>query len=198
MNIFHHKRNRYRFLSLAIATLMVLLTSVIPLRLAIAYSQSPIPQAILTLGGGREREQFTAHFAQSHPALEIWVSTGSPPEIAYEIFQGAGISKKRVHLDRRAVDTVTNFTSLVTDFKKLHIQHLYLITADFHMRRAKAIATLVLGSQGIAFTPVAFSWHEPAESWFHILRDCGRAILWIFTGRTGASLKLNIADTSAS
>jgi len=184
---FHHKRKTYRFFYLASALILVLF-SIIPVKLAIATKIAPLPQAILTLGGGSDREKFTAQFAQMHPSLEIWVSSGTPPNQAREIFQAAGIPNTQVHLDRRAVDTVTNFTSLAKDFKKRNFHHLYLITSDFHMQRAKAIATFVLGSQGIAFTPVSVPSNQPPESWFHILRDSGRAILWIFTGRTGASL----------
>lgn len=196
MNIFHHKRKKkYRFLCLAISAPIVLSIGIIPVRIAIAFSQTPIPQAIFTLGGGPDREKFTAQFAQTHPSLEIWVSSGTRPDKAREIFQAAGISDERVNFDWRAVDTVTNFTSLVADFKRLNIQHLYLITSDFHMRRAIAIATVVLGSRGIAFTPVSIPSSQSPESWLHILRDFGRALFWIFTGHTGASLnnpKLNI------
>lgn len=159
------------------------------LRLAIAQYQSPHPQAILTLGGGRDREKFTAQFAQTHPSLDIWVSSGSPPDVLYAIFQNANIPIQRVHLDYRAVDTVTNFTSLVADFKRRNIQHIYLITSDYHIPRAKAIAILVLGSQSITFTPVAVPSNQPPESWLRILRDSIRALLWIITGHTGARLK---------
>ncbi|WP_369076427.1 YdcF family protein [Coleofasciculus sp. LEGE 07081] len=173
----------------AVSTVLILiLLSIIPLRLAIAYSQAPHPQAILTLGGGVERETFTAQFAQAHPTLDIWVSSGIPSNKARPIFRAAGINDERVHLDRRAVDTVTNFTSLVPDFKRRHIQHLYLITSDYHMPRATAIAILVLGSQGIAFTPVSVPSNIPTESSFRLLRDVGRAFLWVVTGHTGASL----------
>jgi uncharacterized SAM-binding protein YcdF (DUF218 family) len=164
------------------------MVGIIPVRLAIATYQAPFPQAILTLGGGPERETFTAQFAQTHPSLEIWVSSGIPSAQAHTIFRATGIPDARVHLDRRAVDTVTNFTSLVKDFKKWHFQHLYLITSDFHMPRAKAIATLTLGSQGIAFTPVSIPTNQPAEPWLLTLRDSGRALLWIGTGCTGAKL----------
>jgi uncharacterized SAM-binding protein YcdF (DUF218 family) len=184
MRNFHHNRKKYRFFGLASALILVLI-GIIPVRLAIAFDQAPLPQAILTLGGDPAREAFTAQFAQMHPSLEIWVS--SPPEKVFD-FQAAGISNTRVHIDRRAVDTVTNFTSLVKDFKKRNFQHLYLITSDSHMPRALAIATFVLGSQGIAFTPVSVPSDKPPESWLRILRDSGRALLWIFTGRTGASL----------
>ena len=57
------------------------------------------------------------------------------------------------------------------------------------MPRAKAIATVVLGSQGIAFTPVTVPSKGTAESKLRILRDTSRALVWVITGRTGASLK---------
>ena len=189
MYIFRRKRNGYRIYRLISCALILLLLSIIPARLAIAYYQTPLPQAILTLGGPPDREEFTAQFAQTYPSLEIWVSSGIPPEQSRAIFRAAGIPDSRVHIDRRAVDTVTNFTSLVADFKRLQIHHIYLITTDFHMPRAKAIATIVLGSQGIAFTPVSIPSKQPTESWVRILRDSGRALLWIIFGRTGASFK---------
>ena len=168
---------------------LLLPLSIIPVRLAIASYQVPHPEAILTLGGGIDREKFTAQFAQAHPSLEIWVSSGTEPKEALAIFQAAGIPDTRVNLDRRAVDTVTNFTTLVADFKNRGIKHLYLITSDFHMPRAKAIAFFVLGSQGITFTPVTVPSKEPDESNLHILRDIGRSVVWILTDRTGASLR---------
>lgn len=191
MKLFHRKGWKPCFLGLVSCAFLLLPLSIIPVRLAIAYYLSPHPQAILTLGGGVEREPFTAHFAKHYPSLEIWVSSGQSPEQARPIFQSVGIPDTRVHFDRRAVDTVTNFTSLVDDFQKRQFHHLYLITSDFHMPRAKAIATLVLGSRGIAFTPIAIPTNQPKESWQHILRDFGRAIVWLFTGRTGASLNPN-------
>jgi uncharacterized SAM-binding protein YcdF (DUF218 family) len=188
MSIFERKFQGYRFLCLACAFILVAITSV-PVRLAIAYYQAPFPQAILTLGGSQDREEFTAQFAQTNPSLEIWVSSGFiAPDQARKMFQAAAIPSTRIHIDRRATDTVTNFTSLVEDFKNRKIQHLYLITSDFHMLRAKAVATFVLGSQGIAFTPVSIPSNKPPESWLYILRDSSRAVLWVFTRHTGASL----------
>lgn len=167
---------------------LLLLLSIIPVRLAIASYQAPNPQAILTLGGSPDREEFTAQFAKYYSSLDIWVSSGVPSEKARAIFRASGIPDSRVHLDYRAVDTVTNFTTLVADFKRLHIQHVYLITSDFHLPRSQAIATIVFGSQGITFTPVSIPSQASVESQFHILRDVGRSLLWLVTGRTGASL----------
>jgi uncharacterized SAM-binding protein YcdF (DUF218 family) len=164
------------------------LLSVIPVRLAIAYSQAPYPQAILVLGGEPTREKAAAQLASVYPDLEVWVSTGESPEKSEAIFRAAQVDRHRLHLDDQATDTVTNFTTLIPSFQRRHIQHLYLVTSDFHMPRAQAIATFILGSQGIAFTPVATPSKKRPESWVRILRDSGRSLLWIVTGRTGASL----------
>ncbi|MBW4686006.1 MAG: YdcF family protein [Komarekiella atlantica HA4396-MV6] len=163
----------------------------IPVRVAISLYQAPQPQAILILGGESlgEREVFTAEFAHWYPSLKIWISSGVVPNKARKIFRDAGIPDSRVYLDYRAVDTVTNFTTLIPDFKQHKIQHLYLITSNYHMPRAKAIATLILSSQGIAFTPLSVPSNHTKESFVPIIRDIARSLLWIFTGHTGASLK---------
>ncbi|AFZ27947.1 hypothetical protein Cylst_5972 [Cylindrospermum stagnale PCC 7417] len=181
-----------RYWIFALAGFILILVLVIPIRLAIASYQAPQPQAILTLGGGSDREEFTAEFAKKYPCLGIWVSSGSVPTVVRDIFQAANISSDRFRLDYRAVDTVTNFTTLVPDFQQRRIQHVYLITSNFHMPRAKAIATIVLGSQGITFTPVSVPSSYPKESILRILRDSGRSLLWVFTGRTGASYKSSL------
>ncbi len=185
---FHYKRKRNYFWCLAISVMVWALVGFIPIRIAIAKIYAPYPQAVFTLGGDLQREIFTAQFAQLHPTLEIWVSSGSPSDGTNWAFGIAGISPARVHIDRRAVDTFTNFTSLVADFKNRKFQHLYLITADYHMRRAKAIATFIFGSQGIAFTPISIPTDKPVEPLWRVLRDVFRALLWIFTRHTGASL----------
>ncbi|WP_414542629.1 hypothetical protein [Nostoc sp. CCY0012] len=56
------------------------------------------------------------------------------------------------------------------------------------MPRAKAIATIILGSQGIAFIPLAVPSNRPQESIIRIIQDVARVFLWVFTGHTGASL----------
>lgn len=188
MQNFYYKRKGYRFFGLASVAFILVLISFIPVRLAFATIRAPLPQAILTLGGDPAREEFTAQFAQMYPSLEIWVSSGTFPKEIRETFQAAGIPNTRIHNDYRADDTVTNFSSLVEEFKKRKFQHLYLITSDYHMPRALAIATFVLGSQGIAFNPVSVPSNQPPESWLSILRDSGRALMWVVTGYTGATL----------
>lgn len=145
------------------------------------------PQALLVLGGATEREVFAAKFARSHPALPIWVSSGSNPEFAEWVFSEAGIKSDRLHLDYRAVDTVTNFTTLVDELKARGIESVYLITSDDHMRRAQIIGEIVLGSRGISFKPVAVPSGRTPEPVQKAVRDGARAILWLTTGYTGAN-----------
>lgn len=146
------------------------------------------PQAILVLGGAPEREEFTAQFAQEYPDLPIWVSSGSNPEYADWVFEQAQIDPNRVRLDYQAVDTVTNFTTLVDDLKAEGIDCIYLVTSDYHMRRARVIGQIVLGSRDISFRPVSVPSHQPSESLDRVLRDGARAVLWVVTGKTGSTL----------
>ncbi|WP_346289335.1 YdcF family protein [Sphaerothrix gracilis] len=149
-------------------------------------SQFRQPQVALVLGGSTEREFFAAEFAQSHPELEVWVSSGSNPEYAEWVFAEAKIDRDRVRLDYEAVDTVTNFTSLVDDLAAADISSIYLITSDYHMRRARIIGQIVLGSRGIHFEPIAVPSEGESETLVRSLRDGARAVLWIFTGQTGS------------
>ncbi len=184
--------SRSRFLRLVglVLAMVVVLVGIIPVRLAIAFDQAPVPQAIFVLGGDSARMEFAGRFWQSHTNLDIWVSDLKIYlEPNRRIFQQFGVTNERLHLDGRATDTVTNFTTLADDFDERKLQHIYLITSDYHMRRSRAIATIVLGSRGIAVTPVAVSSSgEQSESSMRVLRDCGRSVLWIVSGRTGASL----------
>lgn len=92
-------------------------------------------------------------------------------------------------MDGAATDTVTNFTSLVDDFVDADLQHIYLITSDYHMRRSRAIATVVLGSRGVVVTPIAVdSERDEYESLVKVVRDFGRSVVWLLSGRSGASL----------
>lgn len=142
---------------------------------------------MLVLGGATEREVFAAEFARQHPELEIWVSGGSNPEYADWVFSEAGIDLNRVHFDRRAVDTVTNFTTLVDELHAKGIESIYLITSDNHMRRASVIGEIVLGSRGIVFKPIAVPSGSEPEPLQKAIRDGVRALLWVTTGHTGST-----------
>ena len=152
------------------------------------------PQAILVLGGAPEREDFAAEFAQQHPNLPIWISSGSNVEYTEDVFSTAGIDFQRLHIDRAAVDTVTNFTTLVDELKARNIRSVYLITSDYHMRRARTIGEIVFGSRGIYFKPVAVPSTRHDEPVQKAVRDGARALLWVTTGYTGSTLSQHFND----
>jgi uncharacterized SAM-binding protein YcdF (DUF218 family) len=153
------------------------------------------PEAVLVLGGHEERERFAAKLAQKYPQIPIWVSSGSPQDYAKKIFGQAGIDRDRIHLDYRASDTVTNFTTLVDEFKARGIDSVYLVTSENHMTRARIIGEIVFGSRGIFLKPVAVPSQNPPEPLQKCLRDGARSILWLTTGHTGAILMPSINDT---
>ncbi len=153
-------------------------------------SQFVQPQAVLVLGGSTtklEREKFTADFARKHPNLPIWISGGSPPTVTKQVFVKAGINTKRLHLDYEANNTVENFTTIVDDLKSRGVKSVYLITSDYHMRRARVVGEIVLGSRGIDFKPVPVPSEHSPEPIAKSIRDGVRAILWVATGYTGTN-----------
>ncbi|MEO0769795.1 MAG: YdcF family protein [Cyanobacteria bacterium J06649_4] len=150
------------------------------------------PSVALVLGGAPEREQFAAQFAKTNPSVEIWVSSGSNPEYAKWVFDEAHIPVEQWHLDYQAVDTVTNFTTLVDKLESRNISEVYLLTSDYHMRRASVIAQIVLGSRGIGFKPVEIPTDrepERPETIMRDVRDGARSLLWVVTGKTGSEWK---------
>lgn len=178
-----------------------LLSGLVPvLALSLIYGYKQIesyfvhPKAIFVLGGEEERELFAAKFAQKHPEIPIWVSSGSPQWYAQRVFTKAGIETKRIHLDYKAEDTVTNFTTLVDQLQSEGIDSVYLITSDDHMRRARVIGEIVFGSRGIAVKPVEIPTGRSPEPIEKAIRDGARAILWVTTGYTGATLRYSLKN----
>jgi uncharacterized SAM-binding protein YcdF (DUF218 family) len=153
-----------------------------------ARAQLLPPQAVLVLGGDLRREEFAADFAQRHPELPVWISGGSNPEFTQAVFADARIPGNQVHIDRSAVDTVTNFTTLADTLQAQQIRNVYLVTSDYHMRRSQMIGEIVFGSRGISLRPVPVPSQRPAESWVKVVRDMGRALIWVLTGYTGSTL----------
>lgn len=146
------------------------------------------PEVILVLGGEPAREKFALEFARSHPETKIWVSSGSPEEYTKMLFDRAGIDRSRLHIDRRALDTVTNFTTLVDEFHRQGITSVYLVTSDDHMQRSQVVGEIVFGSRGIIIKPLPLHSGREPESVVKSVRDGARAIVWLFTGMTGANL----------
>lgn len=147
------------------------------------------PPVAIVLGGAPERERFAAQFARDNPNVKIWVSSGSNREYAKWVFDEARVPDDQWALDYQAVDTVTNFTTLIEKLEDRQIDQVYLITSDYHMRRASVVAQIVLGSRGIRFKPVPIATEaspERPETLARSVRDGARSLLWVVTGKTGS------------
>ena len=168
--------------------LIIIRIGIIPIQIAIAQHQSPEPQLIFVLGGGREREKAAAKLAKTYPQLPIWISSGTPSNWKKSYFQNLDISLSRLNLDFCAIDTVTNFTCLVDQFNQRNINHVYLLTSEFHLPRAQVIGFFIFGSHNIAITPIGIL-QSPSkrEPWLVTVRDSIRSIIWMLTGRTFVS-----------
>ena len=145
-----------RFLFCFGLTLLLVLLGFIPVRINIAFRQAATSQAIFVLGGDFERTRFAGEFWQNRKDLDIWVSDfANYLDEQRRILKEFGLSEEQLHLDGAATDTVTNFTTLVNDFIDADLQHIYLVTSDYLMRRSRVIATVVLGSRGVVVSQIA-------------------------------------------
>ena len=145
----------------------------------------PPPQMILVLGGDVDREKAAARLARRE-GLPVVVSGGTNPEYAHWLFeQREGLPSHQVHLDYRASDTVSNFTSLVDDLRRARIRHALLVTSSDHMERALLVGQIVAGSRGIHLTPVAVPCGQLCvkERRRRLWEDGLRAVLWVISGR---------------
>jgi uncharacterized SAM-binding protein YcdF (DUF218 family) len=144
----------------------------------------PPPQLILVLGGDVERERVAGELAR-RDGLPVLVSGGSNPEYAHWQFGLQGLDQRRVQLDYRATDTLSNFTSVVDELKRSKVRHVLLVTSSDHMPRALLVGRVVAGSRGIALTPVAVPCGARCdpEGRGKVWGDGLRAGLWVLTGR---------------
>ena len=78
---------------------------------------------------------------------------------------------------------------LVDDLKSQGITSVYLVTSDYHMRRAQWIGEIIGSQRGVIFKVVPIPTDRSPEPILKALRDSGRAMVWLVTGYTGVSLQ---------
>jgi uncharacterized SAM-binding protein YcdF (DUF218 family) len=146
-------------------------------------------QGIVVLDGQFERIKALPKILEVYPKIPIFISAGLRyMQRNLEFLKNSGVDLKRVVYDCKATDTVTNFTTLLDELEKTKISKVYLVTSAYHMPRAKAISFIVLGSRGIVVEPIPLFDTKKSENPLKVIRDIVRAIIWLFTGYTGADL----------
>lgn len=161
--------------------LIGLATGIVHFRLEQTVIKHPDPQLILVLGGEPEREKKGGELARSHPSLPLLISSRRPEKIIYQRLIADGIGRDRINLDSTATNTLENFTTLVDDLEENNIRHVYLVTSDYHMNRARAIGFWIFGSRGIGYTPITVDSEKTTEPAWKIPRDIIRSWVWLLT-----------------
>ena len=153
-------------------------------------SFGPAPEVLLILGGSRERELAAASTITQLPSVRaVILSSGelAQDELRAAILDAGG--RALCAVDRSAVDTLTNFTSLVPTFAAAGVNSVAVATDSSHRRRALAVAFIVLGScaiqvECVVANPIGAPPAEP-ESWIRVIRDVLRALFWVMSGFDG-------------
>ena len=134
---------------LAIVTLLVA-TLLFNVTFKIA-SHSPLSvDSFLVLGGSINREIYVAKLAKQSPEIPILISHGSEDPCILLIFQRERASIDNVWLEKCAESTFGNFFFTLPILESWGVKKVKLITSQTHLPRAKLLANILLGSQGIA------------------------------------------------
>ena len=172
----------YRLLKLFILFVIGLLTVFIIIKAVKLQTAASKPvDAFLVLGGSITREIYVAELARKNPEIPILISQGSQDPCIWLIFQDKNASRKKVWLEKCALNTFGNFYFSLPILRQWGVQKLKLITSATHLPRAKWMAQIILGAHGI--------WVEPEivpeagipgneEFMFQTALDVTRSILW--------------------
>ena len=148
-----------------------------------AHSEDSI---LIILGGDRDREIAAARSVESLPRCRLLIlSSGAATESDLtKALASVGRRDVRVCADRRAIDTVSNCTTLAPELASCTATtSVTLCTARAHCRRARAIGALIFGACGIRvhMRPVDTA-ERLNESLLRCVRDVVRACCWVTTG----------------
>ena len=156
----------------------------------VARSARPPPSVLVILGGDRSRELAVARAAVCLPTVTLVVlSSGAASE--EELQSAIGDRHVNVMVDRTAVDTVTNFTTLAEGLAAAGVDAVVVGTSASHARRAVAVGRIVLGAVGVHLVHMVSVPEGSAggdEAWWRLVRDVLRALLWALVGVHGGSV----------
>jgi uncharacterized SAM-binding protein YcdF (DUF218 family) len=117
-----------------------------------AAASRPV-DAFFVLGGSIRREIYVAELAKQHPETRVLISQGSNEPCIWLIFQRQKAPIRQVWLEKCADSTFDNFYFNIPILRRWGVRKVKLITSPTHLPRAKWMAQILLGAQGI--------WVEP-------------------------------------
>ena len=143
---------------------------------------SLMPDVILHLGGNPNRVERTITTALEHPEAAVIISSESGAAWVGEQLVRAGVRLNRVIVDNAAYDTVGNLTTTWRMVRHLRARRVFVVTSDWHMPRAMAVARIAYWLRGVR--PVACPWPDGNRRDPGNLRwDRWRTWVWRLTGR---------------
>ncbi|NET24596.1 YdcF family protein [Okeania sp. SIO1I7] len=111
-------------------------------------AKSPV-DTYLVLGGSIKREMYIAQVAKQYPQTPILISAGSKDPCLVGLFQRENAPVENVWLEHCAKSTFGNFYFTLPILKKWGVEHIKLVTSPTHLPRAKWLAQIILGANGI-------------------------------------------------
>ena len=140
--------------NITIASALILIIFRVSLPFLKAITSNKLPELVFVLGGDIDREMAGMEIAKQLN-LPLLISSGSNPEYSDWLIKDKEMSSYLITKDYRAVDTLTNFTSLIDELYEENVSHLLLVTSDYHIKRAKSIGHIIAGSRGIKITSLS-------------------------------------------
>ena len=138
-------------------------------------------KVILHLGGNPNRIYKTIEVDKDHPTAKIIISSEANHLFLKDQLSKNNIDLKRVIFDDAAYDTVGNFTDTWPTVKKLRATKVYIVTSNWHMERAIAIASIVYFLRGIEIIRCSWSDNDrpdPGSIKWNVMRT----LKWRFLG----------------
>ncbi|BBD62622.1 hypothetical protein NIES2109_54680 [Nostoc sp. HK-01] len=146
----------------------------------VSASSKPV-DALFVLGGSIRREIYVAQQAKQNPQIPILISRGSLDPCIWLIFQRETADLQNVWLENCADSTFDNFYYGIPILKRWGVHKVKLISSPSHFPRAKWMAQIILGAQGIWVEPeVVKEKGRPAnrEYWWKTAFDITRSSFW--------------------
>lgn len=112
-------------------------------------SSAPV-DGILVLGGSIQREIYAARLTHLHSNIPVIISTGSKDPCIWLLFKRNMAQSNKVILEKCANSTFGNFFYSVPILRHWGVHKVKVITSPSHLPRAKWLAQIHLGAQGIA------------------------------------------------
>lgn len=139
---------------------------------------------ILCLGGSEQRLVKGILLAIEDPTAKLVVSSfGIKRSVLTERLLKAGLKKEQFCIDYTALDTIGNFVDTLPIIQALAPKKIYIVTDDYHMKRAQAIADIVYSGLSYQLVNIECKTNTPQESEFKVNIERIQAWIWKNTGK---------------